>query len=74
VTAEVDSPVHEEFRYFRPGPLPASGWWDRPGFLQSAQMCAGKVAGPVTMRIGAVTARDEEITVDYARYHSRRML
>jgi len=53
--------LHEDFRYYLPGDLPASGWWDRAGFLGSAQMFAGKLAGPVTMRIGDVTAEDDRV-------------
>jgi uncharacterized protein len=53
--------MHDEFRYFLPGTLPASGWWDRDGFLASAQMFAGKLAGPITMRIGDVTAEGDRV-------------
>jgi ketosteroid isomerase-like protein len=53
--------LHDDFRYFLPGTLPASGWWDRDGFLGSAQMFAGQLAGPITMRIGAITAEDDRV-------------
>jgi ketosteroid isomerase-like protein len=53
--------IHEDFRYFLPGTLPASGWWDKQGFLASAQMFAGVLAGPITMRIGEVTAEDDRV-------------
>lgn len=64
VTADADTALgllHDDFRYFLPGTLPASGWWDRDGFLASAQMFAGKLAGPITMRIGDVTAQDDRV-------------
>ena len=56
--------LHEDFQYFLPGTLPASGWWDQAGFLGSAQMFAGKLAGPITMRIGAVTAEGDRVWIE----------
>jgi ketosteroid isomerase-like protein len=53
--------MHEEFRYFLPGTLPASGWWEREGFLASTQMFAGVLAGPITMRVGEVTAEGDRV-------------
>ena len=53
--------IADDFRYFLTGTLPASGWWDRDGFLASAQMFSGVLAGPITMRIGDVTAEDDRV-------------
>jgi ketosteroid isomerase-like protein len=54
----------EDFRYFLTGNLPASGWWDKQGFFESAQMFAGALAGPMTMRIGDVTAEDDRVWIE----------
>jgi ketosteroid isomerase-like protein len=54
----------EDFRYFLTGNLPASGWWDKQGFFDSAQMFAGALAGPMTMRIGDVTAEDDRVWIE----------
>lgn len=54
----------EGFRYFLTGTLPASGWWDQQGFFESAQMFAGALAGPLTMRIGDVTAEDDRVWIE----------
>jgi ketosteroid isomerase-like protein len=56
--------MHDDFRYFYPGTMPVAGWWDRDGFFASGQMFAGKLAGPVTMRIGDVTAEDDRVWVE----------
>jgi uncharacterized protein len=56
--------MHDDFKYFFPGTMPAAGWWDRDGFLASGQMFAGKLAGPITMRIGDVTAEDDRVWVE----------
>ncbi len=61
---KVEELVAEDFRYFLPGTLPASGWWDKQGFFESAQMLAGLLAGPMTMRIGDVTAEDDRVWVE----------
>ena len=54
----------ENFRYFLPGTMPASGWWAKEGFLASAQMFAGVLAGPVTMRFGEITAEGDRVWVE----------
>jgi uncharacterized protein len=64
VTADADTALglmHDDFRYYLPGTMPASGWWDRDGFLASGRMFAGKLAGPITMRVGEVTAQDDRV-------------
>ena len=53
--------IHDDFRYFLTGTMPASGWWDKDGFFASAQMFSGVLAGPITMRIGDVTAEDDRV-------------
>ena len=53
--------ISDDFRYFLTGTLPASGWWDKEGFFASAQMFSGVLAGPITMRIGDVTAEDDRV-------------
>jgi uncharacterized protein len=53
--------IADDFRYFLTGTMPASGWWDKDGFLASAQMFSGVLAGPITMRIGDVTAEDDRV-------------
>jgi ketosteroid isomerase-like protein len=53
--------IDDDFRYFLTGTLPASGWWDKEGFFASAQMFSGVLAGPITMRIGDVTAEDDRV-------------
>jgi ketosteroid isomerase-like protein len=67
VTADGDTAMglmHGDFRYFFPGTMPAAGWWDRDGFLASGQMFAGKLAGPMTMRLGDVTAEDDRVWIE----------
>jgi uncharacterized protein len=56
--------IADDFCYFLTGTLPASGWWDKDGFLASAQMFSGVLAGPITMRIGDVTAEDDRVWFD----------
>jgi uncharacterized protein len=56
--------IAPDFRYFLPGTMPASGWWDTQGFLESAQMFAGVLAGPIAMRIGDVTAEDDRVWIE----------
>jgi uncharacterized protein len=56
--------IAPDFRYFLTGTLPASGWWDLQGFIESAQMFAGVLAGPITMRIGDVTAEDDRVWIE----------
>ncbi len=56
--------VAPDFRYFLIGNMPASGWWDLQGFIESAQMFAGVLAGPITMRIGDVTAEDDRVWIE----------
>jgi ketosteroid isomerase-like protein len=56
--------IHDDFRYFYPGSMPAGGWWDREGFFASGAMFAGKLAGPITMRIGDVTAEDDRVWME----------
>lgn len=56
--------IADDFRYFLTGTLPASGWWDKQGFFESAQMFAGALAGPMTMRIGDVTAEDDRVWIE----------
>jgi uncharacterized protein len=56
--------IAPDFRYFLTGTLPASGWWDLQGFLDSAQMFSGVLAGPMTMRIGDVTAEDDRVWIE----------
>lgn len=51
----------DDFLYFLTGTMPASGWWDKQGFFKSAQMFSGVLAGPVTMRVGDVTAEDDRV-------------
>jgi ketosteroid isomerase-like protein len=51
----------DDFRYFLAGTMPASGWWDREGFFATVRMMAGALAGPITMRIGDVTAEDDRV-------------
>jgi len=53
--------IHDDFRYFLTGTMPASGWWDKDGFFASAQMFSGVLAGPITMRIGDGTAEDDRV-------------
>jgi ketosteroid isomerase-like protein len=56
--------IAPDFRYFLTGNLPASGWWNLQGFIASAQMFAGVLAGPITMRIGDVTAEDDRVWIE----------
>jgi hypothetical protein len=56
----VMSLIADDFRYFLAGTMPASGWWDRQGFFENAQTFSGFYAGPIIMRIGAVTAEETE--------------
>ena len=56
--------IHDDFRYFYPGTMPTGGWWDREGFFASGTMFAGKLAGPITMRIGDVTAEDDRVWME----------
>jgi ketosteroid isomerase-like protein len=58
------SRIADDFRYFLPGTMPASGWWDKQGFLDSAKMFSGVLAGPITMRIGDVTAEDDRVWIE----------
>jgi ketosteroid isomerase-like protein len=51
----------DDFRYFLAGTMPASGWWDREGFFTTVRMIADALAGPITMRIGDVTAEDDRV-------------
>jgi uncharacterized protein len=50
-----------DFRYFLTGTMPASGWWDREGFFATVRMMADALAGPITMRIGDVTAEEDRV-------------
>lgn len=56
--------IADDFRYFLTGTMPASGWWDKQGFFDSAKMFAGVLAGPITMRIGDVTAEDDRVWIE----------
>jgi uncharacterized protein len=56
--------IADDFRYFLTGTMPASGWWDKQGFFDSAQMFAGVLAGPLTMRLGDVTAEDDRVLIE----------
>ena len=63
VSGDADTAVSliaDDFRYFLTGTLPASGW-DKKGFFASTQMFSGVLAGPITMRIGDVTAEDDRV-------------
>ncbi|RAV03878.1 nuclear transport factor 2 family protein [Mycolicibacter senuensis] len=60
----VASGVADEFRYFLTGTMPASGWWDKQGFFDSAKMFAGVLAGPITMRVGDVTAEGDRVWIE----------
>ncbi|MGB8391450.1 nuclear transport factor 2 family protein [Mycobacterium sp.] len=60
----VASGIADDFRYFLTGTMPASGWWDKQGFFDSAKMFAGVLAGPITMRIGDVTAEDDRVWIE----------
>jgi uncharacterized protein len=57
----VASLIADDFRYFLTGTMPASGWWNKQGFFDSAKMFAGVLAGPITMRVGDVTAEDDRV-------------
>ncbi|BCQ07361.1 hypothetical protein JMUB5695_00782 [Mycobacterium heckeshornense] len=58
------SRMADHFRYFLTGTMPASGWWDKKGFLDSARMFSSVLAGPITMRIGDVTAEGERVWIE----------
>jgi ketosteroid isomerase-like protein len=64
VTGDADTAVSllaDDFRYFLTGTMPASGWWDREGFFTTVRMIGGALDGPITMRIGDVTAEDDRV-------------
>jgi ketosteroid isomerase-like protein len=52
------------FRYFLSGTMPASGWSDLAGFMENAQIFSGLYAGPITMRIGEVTAEEDRVWLE----------
>ena len=52
------------FRYFLSGTMPASGWSDLPGFFESAQIFSNLYAGPITMRVGDVTAEADRVWLE----------
>jgi ketosteroid isomerase-like protein len=56
--------IDDDFRYFLTGTMPASGWWDKQGFFDSARMFSGVLAGPITMRVGDVTAEDDRVWIE----------
>ncbi len=56
--------VSPDFRYFMIGNMPASGWWDLQGFGETAQLLAGVFAGPMTVRIGEVTAERDRVWIE----------
>ena len=51
----------DDFRYFLAGTMPVSGWWDREGFFATVRLMAEALAGPITMRIGDVTAEEDRV-------------
>ena len=53
-----------DFRYCLPGTLPTAGWWDRDGFFAVAQMLPPFLAGPLTVRIGEVTAEEDRVWIE----------
>jgi hypothetical protein len=54
----------DDFRYCLPGTSPTAGWWDRDGFFAVAQMLPPFLAGPLTMRIGEVTAEEDRVWIE----------
>jgi hypothetical protein len=56
--------IADDFRYFLTGTMPASGWWDKQGFFDSAKMFAGVLVGPLLMRLGDVTAEDDRVLIE----------
>jgi uncharacterized protein len=56
--------VAPDFRYFMIGNMPASGWRDLHGFSEIAQVVAGVLSGPITMRIGDVTGEGDRVWIE----------
>ena len=64
VTGDAEKAVsllHDDFRYYYPGDMPCAGWTDKAGFLDSAKMFAGKLAGSIAFRIGEITAEGDRV-------------
>jgi ketosteroid isomerase-like protein len=55
--------IHDDFRYWAPGRMPFTGWSDKDGFMATAELLGRYVAGPMTLKIGAVTAEDDRVVL-----------
>jgi uncharacterized protein len=56
--------MHDDFRYWLPGNMPASGWHDTEGFLGTTKVLGDVVAGPETMKIGDVVAEGDRVLIE----------
>jgi ketosteroid isomerase-like protein len=53
--------MHDDFRYYSPGNMPLSGWRDKAGFLETAALLVPFMAGPLTLKVGTITAEDDRV-------------
>lgn len=56
--------MHDDFRYWLGGNMPASGWHDRDGFFRTTQVLADVVAGPPSMKLGDVVAEGDRVLIE----------